>query len=165
MYNINDVVMYGTSGLCKVCSIETLDLTGIELEYYILKHMQNDSNVFYVPTNNQAALSKMHPVCSRDEVDTLIRQMNDEKPLWIENDTKRRECYNSILKSGDKHDIIKLIKALYLRRKELSESGKKLRSTDETFLSVAENMLYDEFAYALHIDRSEVVGYIQKHIA
>ena len=57
-----------------------------------------------------------------------------------------------------------MVKTLYLRRKELAESGKKLRSTDENYLNLAENMLFEEFAYALDIDRSEVVKYIEDHI-
>ncbi|MBP5362498.1 MAG: hypothetical protein J6Y71_05680, partial [Ruminococcus sp.] len=53
---------------------------------------------------------------------------------WIDNDIKRKEEYSCIIKGADKHEIIRLIKTLYLRRNELSESGKKLRSTDENYL-------------------------------
>ena len=81
------------------------------------------------------------------------------------NDMQRKAEYSRIIKDADKHEMISLIKTLYLRRKELAESGKKLRSTDENYLNLAENMLFEEFAYALDIDRSEVVEYIEKHIA
>ena len=165
MYNVGDFVMYGTFGICKIDSIEKRDLTGVEQEYYILKHTNSDKNIFYVPTDNAAAVSKMRPVCSKAEVDSLISHMNSEKPIWIANDVKRKEEYSRIIKDADKHEIIRLIKTLYLRRKELAESGKKLRSTDENYLSLAENMLFEEFAFALDIDRSEVVEYIEKHIA
>ena len=165
MYNVGDKVMYGAFGICKVTAIEKRDFTGEEQEYYILKHINSDKNIFYVPTNNDAALSKMHPICSKAEVDELISHMNSEGLIWIDNDIKRKEEYSRIIKDADKHEIIRLIKTLYLRRKELAENGKKLRSTDENYLSLAENMLFEEFAYALDIDRSEVVEYIEKHIA
>ena len=165
MYNVGDIVMYGTFGICKVTAIEKRDLTGEEQEYYILKHINSEKNIFYVPTNNDTALSKMHPICSKAEVDELISHMNSEGLIWIDNDIKRKEEYSRIIKDADKHEIIRLIKTLYLRRKELAESGKKLRSTDENYLSLAENMLFEEFAFALDIDRSEVVEYIEKHIA
>ncbi len=164
MYKVGDMVMYGTFGICKVTAIEMRDFTGEEQEYYILKHISSDKNVFYVPTNIEAALSKMHSICSKAEVDELISHMNSEGLIWIDNDIKRKEEYSRIIKDADKHEIIRLIKTLYLRRKELSGIGKKLRSTDENYLSLAENMLYEEFAYALNIDRSEVVEYIGKHI-
>lgn len=165
MYKAGDMVMYGAFGICKVTAIEKRDFTGEAQEYYILKHMNSDKNIFYVPTNNEVALSKMHSICSKAEVDELISHMNSEGLIWIDNDIKRKEEYSRIIKDADKHEIIRLIKTLYLRRKELAETGKKLRSTDENYLSLAENMLFEEFAYALDIDRSEVVEYIEKHIA
>ena len=157
--------MYSSFGICKVTAIEKRNLTGEEQEYYILKLINSDKNIFYVPTNNDTALSKMHPICSKAEVDELISHMNSEGLIWIDNDIRRKEEYSRIIKDADKHEIIRLIKTLYLRRKELAESGKKLRSTDENYLSLAENMLFEEFAYALDIDKSEVVEYIEKHIA
>ena len=165
MYSIGDMVMYGSFGICKVTAIEKRDLTGEEQEYYILKHINSEKNIFYVPTNNDKALSKMHRICSKAEVDELIFHMNSEGLIWIDNDIKRKEEYSRIIKDADKHEIIRLIKTLYLRRKELAESGKKLRSMDENYLSLAENMLFEEFAYALDIDKSEVVEYIENHIA
>ncbi len=165
MYNVGDIVMYGTFGICKVTAIEKRDFTGEEQEYYILKHTSSEKNTFYVPLSNESALSNMHYVCSKAEVDELISHMNSEGLIWIDNDNKRKEEYSRIIKDADKHEIIRLIKTLYLRRKELAESGKKLRSTDENYLSLAENMLFEEFVFALDIDRSEVVEYIEKHIA
>lgn len=165
MYNVGDIVMYGTFGICKVTAIEKRDFTGEEQEYYILKHTSSEKNTFYVPLRNESALSNMHYVCSKAEVDELISHMNSEELIWIDNDIKRKEEYSRIIKDANKHELIRLIKTLYLRRKELAESGKKLRSTDENYLSLAENMLFEEFAFALDIDRSEVVEYIEKHIA
>ena len=165
MYKVGDMVMYGTFGICKITAIEKRDFTGEEQEYYILKHITSDKNTYYVPTNNEAALSKMRSICSKSEVDELISHMNSEGLIWIDNDIKRKEEYSRIIKDADKHEIIRLIKTLYLRRKELTETGKKLRSSDENYLNLAENMLFEEFAYALDMDRSEVVEYIEKHIA
>ncbi len=165
MYNVNDVVMYGSFGICKITAIEKRDLTGKEQEYYILRHLNSDKNIFYVPTNNKATLSKIHPICSKPDVDALISQMDSEELIWIDNDIKRKEEYSRIIKDADKHEVIRLVKTLYLRRKELSESGKKLRSADENYFNIAENMLFEEFAYALGIDTSEVADYIKKHIA
>ena len=107
----------------------------------------------------------MRIVCSKAEVDTLISQMNSGELKWIDDDTERKEKYDDIIKSGDKRRIIMLLRTIYLRRKELAQSGKKLRSYDESLLKTAENMVFEEFAYALGIDRLEVGKYIEEHIA
>lgn len=165
MYNIGDVVIYGTFGICKIDSIEKRDLTGAEQEYYILRHTRSDKNIFYVPTDNEAAVSKLRPVCSKKEIDDLISDMDNEKLIWIENDMKRKEEYSRIIKEGDKKEIIRLIKTLYLRRKEIAQNGRKLRASDESYLDLAENMLFEEFAYALGIERDEVVAYIEQRLS
>lgn len=165
MYNVGNMVMYGAFGICKITAIEKRDFTGEEQEYYILKHINSDKNIFYVPTDIEEALSNMHHICSKAEADELISHMNSEEQIWIDNDIRRKEEYSRIIKGADKHEIIRLIKTLYLRRKELDKSGKKMRSADENYLNLAENMLFEEFAYVLDIDRSEVVEYIKKHIA
>ena len=60
MYKTGDVVMYGTSGICRVAAVEKRDLTGEEQEYYILRNIYSDKNIYYVPVNNEAALGRMH---------------------------------------------------------------------------------------------------------
>ncbi len=164
MYRTGDTVMYGSFGICTVTSVETCDFTGEEQEYYVLRQTSSDKNVFYVPVDNAAALDKMRPVCTKAEIDELIASMDSEELIWIEDDTRRRKEYSGIIRGADKHEIISLIKTLYLRRRELAEKGKKLRSSDESCLDLAENMLYEEFAYVLGIDKSEVVSYIAGHI-
>ena len=164
MYNINDIVMYGAAGICRINAIEKRNFSGKELEYYVLKHIPPDKNTIYVPTDNAAALDKMHTVCSRNEVDSLIANMNAARPLWIDDNAKRKEEYGGVIKRADKQELIRLIKALYLKRKDLRKEGKKLNAADENYLNTAENMLFEEFAYALGIEPSEVVDYIQKHI-
>lgn len=165
MYNVGDAVMYGAYGICRISALEKRNFTGEDKEYYILKHIGPDKNTFYVPADSEEVLSSIRCVCTKAEADALIAHMNCEGLIWIENDSKRKEEYKRIIRDGDKKEMIRLIKTLYLRRKELSIEKKKLRSFDEQYLSIAENMLFEEFAYALDIDRSEVVDYIEEHIA
>ncbi len=137
MYNINSVVTYGTFGICKITAVEKRDFTGEYQEYYVLKQINNNKNVYYVPKNNDIALSKIHKISSKDEVNSLISYMNSESPIWIDDNTKRKEEYSKIIKSGNKKEIIKLIKAIYMRREKLETMGKKLHSLDDGYLNTA----------------------------
>ena len=165
MFGINDVVMYGSNGICKISAIEKRNFKGKEIEYFILNPIYNDNNTFYVPANNENALKSIRPVCSKEEADNLILHIRDNKIEWIENETVRKEEYKKIIKSGNREEIIKLINTLYLHRKELSENNKKFRSTDENLLNIAEGMIFEEFAYVLGIGREEVGNYIKNHTA
>ncbi len=164
MFSVNDVVMYGSNGICRISSIEKRNLTGNMVEYLILCPVYNDNNTFYIPADNGEALKKLQKICTRKEVDNLIRHIKDEKTEWIENDNVRKEEYSRIINSGNRHEIIKLINTLYLRRKELAANKKRLRTFDESLFDIAEKMIFEEFAYVLGIDRDDVGKYIQEHI-
>lgn len=164
MYRVDDVVMYGVFGLCRVTAIEKRNFAGKAEDYYLLRPIKADKSVYYVPMNNPAALSRIRPVCSKTEVDALIARMHDTALPWIENDGQRKEEFNRILKDADKYEVMQLVKTLYLRRQALSEKGKKLRSSDEECLTLGENMLFEEFACALSIDRDAVVDYIRQRL-
>jgi len=164
MYNVSDTVVYGSYGVCVISAIEERDFSGENVEYYILQPVGDKKNTFYVPTSNSALRSKMKSVCSRKEVNDLIRKMPDECCIWIDNDFQRKEEYRKIIDKGDRRELVRLIKTLYEKNIELSQKHKKLHSADEKFLRDAENILYDEFSYSLNIPRDEVVDYIKQHI-
>lgn len=164
MYNVNDAVVYASYGVCQIKSIEIRDFSGEPKDYYVLQPVGDSRNTFYIPTDSEALKEKMRRVYSRSEVDELINVMPDEGFIWIDNEPQRKEAYKKIIDSGDRHELVKLIKTLYIHRKELEQQHKKPHSSDERFLKDAENVLYDEFAYVLGISRDEVVPYIREHI-
>ena len=164
MYKVNDVVVYASYGVCEISAIEERDFSGENVEYYVLRPVGDSRNTFYVPTAKSALTEQMRRVYTREEVEALIRVMPDEDFIWIDDEAVRKEKYREIISGGDRLELVKLIKTLYIRRQELLQQHKKLHSADEKFLAEAENMLYDEFAYALGIGKDEVVPYIKEHV-
>ena len=43
MYQINDMILYGTEGVCKIDSIVTKELAGEAQEYYVLKPVYSEN--------------------------------------------------------------------------------------------------------------------------
>ena len=161
MYKVNDAVIYASYGVCIVKSIENRDFTGKDVEYYILQPVSDQKSTFYVPTDRE---DKLKRVLSRQEVSDLISDMPQEECQWISDDYQRKEAFRKVIEGGDRHQLISMIKAIYLHRQQLSQTTRKLHSTDERFLSDAEGILYDEFAYALEIPREKVPDYIREHV-
>ncbi len=80
----------------------------------------------------------------------------------------REERYKEALKTCDCRVWISMIKALYLRRKDRLEQGKKMTDLDERYFKTAEENLYSELALSLGMKKDEMVSYIkgrcwQKH--
>lgn len=118
----------------------------------------------FVPTGNQALVSRMRQVLRADEIEKMIAAMPGEESIWIQDENDRKVTYKEILTEGDSHKLVQLIKTLYLHQQEQNAKGKKLRQTDERFFKEAEKMLYDQFALALHMKPEQVLPFILKRI-
>ncbi|MBO5164067.1 MAG: transcriptional regulator [Ruminococcus sp.] len=165
MFKVNDTVIYDSHGVCTVRAVEPHNFIGENLEYYVLQQIAPPGNKFYVPTSNEKLVEKMRTLYSSCEINEFIMNMPDEDCVWIDDDVQRKNEYHRIISAGDRHELVRLIKTLYLHRERLSQEGKRLHAADEKFLSDAENMLYGEFAYSLDIPKDQVVEYIKEHLS
>lgn len=161
MHSINETILYGAQGVCRVTAITEKNYDGKNSKYYALKPIYDESSTtIFVPLENKTLTAKMRRVLSTDEIYELIRSIPDETTIWIENENERRDRYKEILRSGNRENLIRLIKTLYLHEQSQKENGKKLHATDEYFFKEAEKMLYDEFAHVLCIKRDQVLPFI-----
>lgn len=159
-YEINDTVLYGIHGVCRIEDIRT-DPDGT---YYVLKPVYDEKATLFVPKGNERLEKKMRRILSAEEIHQLIREMPEEESIWIQNEAVRKEKYKKILAEGDRRQLIQMIKTLYLRQQSQADKGKKLYKTDEKFMHDAEKMLYEEFAHVLSIQPEQVVPFITQEI-
>lgn len=166
MFKINDYIMYGNIGVCKVMDItkETI-MNSEEKEYYVLnpiysKHSKN--TVIKIPTDNDKIF--MRAIISRDEVDSLVNNIPNQEIVWVDNDRERSEQFKLMLKSGKCEDVITVIKSIRSDKDKRKAAGKKVCKSDEEVLQTAEKMLHQEFGAILDIKPEEVRKYIKSHM-
>lgn len=164
MFQINDVVVYGTQGVCRIVGIDEQRMNGILKTYFVLKPQDGRGGTYFVPTWNEKALAKMRKVMTKAEVDALIDSMQNKTPAWIAGENERKEAYKKILASGDQAAMISMIQAIYLHKKEREAEGKRLHMSDEYFLKNAEQLLYNEWQYVLNVDKAGLMTYIFERI-
>lgn len=163
MFNINDYVVYGSNGVCKVNDIKKeTGMSGIEEEYYILVPVYNERMTIKTPVNNPRVL--MREVLTKDEVTELIKIMAKNEVIDIEDIKRRNEAFRIGLKSGDSEDLIKIINSIKLEKKEKESLGKKLNKTEEDIMVNARKQLYQEFSIALDIEFDDVREYVLANI-
>ncbi len=163
MFSINDTILYGTHGVCHIADIVNAPFDGAKGDYYILNPAHNPASTIYVPVDNEKLTSKMRSILSEEEIYSLIKNMPDEES-WIENKNDRAIRFKEILNSGNRSQILSLIKTIYKHREELKSCGKKLHAADETAFKEAEKVIYDEFALVLNIRRDQVVPFIMEQM-
>lgn len=164
MFHIDDTILYGTLGICKIAEIAQKDFGGEKMDYYVLKPVYGGTSTVYVPMHNEALKEKMREVLTLEEIQAIIKEIPNEKPVWIESENERREKYREIIASGDRMELAKIIKALYLHQQKQQEKGRKLHVADERFFKDAEKMLYDEFALVLQIEPNQVLPFLLKQM-
>lgn len=161
MFTVNDVIIYGTQGVCQIAGIEEKKVGGAKKNYFVLKPVNENGSTFFVPTDNEHALKKMRRILSEEEIRTLIHSIQNTDALWIKNDNDRKEHYRKILTNGDHAELIKTIKSIHAHKKEREAEGKRLHMIDAYFLKDAEQVLYNEFQYVLNLNsREELMAYI-----
>lgn len=160
MYKVNDTVIYGTQGVCKIIEIAEKDFMGKKREYYVLTPINNASTTLFAPTDNEAVLAKLRRILSKEEIQVLVDSMGNEDPVWITNENERREKFREIIASGNHRALIQMIKALWIQKQKRESEGKKLHMSDERFFKDAEQLLYDEFQYVLEINKEELISYL-----
>ncbi|MBP1761909.1 MAG: CarD-like transcriptional regulator [Firmicutes bacterium] len=164
MFKVNDYVVYGSTGVCRITDIARDEYSGnSETKYYILHPVYNDNMTIKIPVNNPRI--SMRAILSKEEVSSLIATMPDKETIWIEDSRERSELFKSILRKGTCEDWIKLIKTLYLEKESRSATGKTLTNTDEEIMRSAEKHLNEEFAIVLNISPDEVLPYILEHLS
>ncbi len=160
MFCVNDVVLYSCYGVCEITEISMKNFGGSKEEYYVLRPIYDSKSTLFVPVNNEKLTSKIRPVLTIDEVYALIKTMPDKESVWIEDENKRKDHYKEILTTGNREEIVKMIKAVYFMEKKKRSEGKKLHAVDEKFFRDAEKLLYEEFSHVLNIEKTEVFDFI-----
>lgn len=162
MFNVNDYIMYGTTGVCKVLDIKKeKGINDVEEDYYVLHPVYVENGIIKIPVNNDKIF--MRSILSEEEVTTIIKNIPDYETIWEDDGKKRNEKFKSILKMGECEGWIKLIKSIKLKKKQNKSVGRNMYQADEEIMKSAKKLLFEEFATVLKIQPDEVNSYITSH--
>ena len=87
-----------------------------------------------------------------------------DETIWIGNEKERESQYKEAVRSGDCRELVRIIKTIYLHKKERVDEGKKVAAVDERYFHQAEELLYEELAYALNMEVDQIGDYIASKI-
>lgn len=161
-FNINDLIIYGTMGVCEIVEIEK-EIGRNPREYYVLSPVYSKNMVVKIPVDNDKVV--MRRIHTKDEVDSLISDMNSDMPIWVEDEKARVQQFKAMIKSAKCEDLITVIRSINGDKKKRKLQGKKLYKGDEEMMQTAQKMLNEEFATILDISPEQVKTYIKNHAA
>lgn len=160
MFEVSDVVAYGTNGVCTITEITTKRIDKTNIEYYVLSPKAATTAKVFVPTHNENLVGKMRAILTKEQANELLNNIPKDKPEWISNKNQRFETFKNIIAEGDCAELLKLIRTLRLHERYQFKRGKRLHMSDERFLKEAEKMVLGEFAYVLNVTTDDVLNNI-----
>lgn len=158
-------VVYGKVGVCRVEDKRRMSFgTAGEGEYYVLNPLNDPRSSLYVPCDNEKLMSRLRPLMTKEQIDSLLENAPEQKFEWIEDKNERNARFRSVLAQDDRTELLRMIRCLYTRQREKVAVGKKLTAVDEAILQSAVHLLEQEFSCALKIPRYAVGEYVRSHM-
>ena len=165
MFQPGDLVVYGTTGVCRVESIDRPNLTGADRnkEYYQLKPLHQDG-VIYSPVESSKV--SIRPVITREEANALIDLIPTMQAEVYRAPTMQAlaQHYQDAVRSHDCKELIGLMMSIYTKQKQAESQKRRLGMVDERYMKQAERLRYGELSVALDIPFDEVQPYIAQRI-
>ena len=158
MFQIGDFVVNTNNGICEIMDMVTMNMSGVNKEYYLLVPISEKTAKVYIPVD--MASQRIRLAMNKAEALALIESIQNIDEAYIQNEKEREKTYKEALNSRDPKRLVGIIKTLYLRKQERVEAGKKNTAVDERYFKLAENHLHSELSFALGLNRAQITELI-----
>ncbi len=164
MYQVGELVSYGSTGVCRVSEITNQACPdGEERLYYVMQPLYK-ACIISVPVDSDKVF--IRPIITRDEAKRLIGLIPTMDCPAFHSRVSRElnEHYTSLLKSHDCQDWMEMTISIHAKKRALESQKRKFGSVDERYLKQAEELLFGELSAALEVTREQVREYVGAQI-
>lgn len=139
-------------GVCVVTEQEMRVVDRKNVTYLVLEPVGQEGSRYLVPTHNEAAMSKLRTILTREELTALLDSPEVRSQEWILDENRRKQLYRELISSGDRLRLMQMVHTLYCHRSNQKASGRKCHLCDENFLRDAEKLLSGEISLVMELD-------------
>ncbi len=165
MYQVGDLIIYGSTGVCTVTEIRTVESRWSDDEqlYYVLAPLYQDC-VILAPVDNLKPGTR--PTISPSEANRLIDSIPSITPQVFHSDRTQDviKYYKSYIDTHDCAELLELTVSLRAKKSSAGGSKTKFGTVDQRFMTQAEELLFGELAVVLGVSRSDVQGYVESRL-
>lgn len=156
MFDIGDLLLYGTNGVCRVSEIcaSPFDSNDARQFYKLTPIAENSSLVIYTPVDNTQII--MRPLISKEEAEALVARIPEIERIAVAIEKHRKETYRETIREGNPEGYVKIIKTVRARREYFKRTRRRVPDLDNDFEHTARLCLYGELSTVLGISREEI---------
>lgn len=162
MFSVGNRVVYGIHGVCEICAVENRVVDRKTVQFYVLQPVDQAASKYYVPCHNPAALAKLRPLLTKNQLVELLHSDAVRADQWISDEGKRKMLYRDLISSGNREALLSMVHTLHRHRRECLQQGRKFHLCDENFLRDAQRVLSAELSAVLEIPAHEVPAFVQR---
>ena len=155
MYQIGALVVYGIHGVCRVAELEERTVDRKNVVYLAIEPVIQEGARFLIPTHNPAAMAKVRPLLTKEELDAMLASSQANGDGWIRDENQRKQLYRELISSGDRLRLMQMVRSIYRHKAEQIAAGRKVHMCDDNFLKDAEKLLTDEIAVVTGLSQEE----------
>lgn len=164
MYQVGNQVVYGIHGVCRILDQEKRVVDKKMVTYLVLEPIDQEGSRYLVPTHNAAAMGKLRPMLSPEELEALMQSEEVRADGWIREENLRKNTYRELITSGDRAGLLRMVHSLYQHKKAQTSAGKKVHLADENFLRDAEKLLASEISVVMNIPQDQARTYLRTQL-
>ena len=164
MCHLDDYVIYGIHGACRVLGREKQLVNKKRTEFLVLEPLVQSGSKYYVPTENPTAMAKLQAVLSQDELVQLLESDAVREACWISDEGHRKQIYRELITSADRLRLMQMVASLYRYRGAQEAAGRKFHLCDDNFLRDAERLLSSEISLVMNLPADEARDFLRKHL-
>lgn len=162
MYNVGDLIIYSSHGICRIDDICEKTYSGITRTYYVILPIEDSKLTINTPVDS--VHNFMHKMTDRNEAEEILESFKQPGIEWIEKSHDRTRTYSDILKTGDRKSISKIANTLMRKKQEVESNGKKQGEADRSLLMLIQNILFKELAISLDTTTEAIVEEVSRLI-
>lgn len=160
MFNVGDLIIYSSHGLCHIDDICDKTYAGETKKYYVLHPLDNEKLQINTPVNNKTI--SMLEIMDKKDAEEILNVFALPGIDWIEKSHQRTQTYSEIVKKGNRKEIAKIINTLMRKKYEIELNGKKFSEYDRKLLTSLQNILFHEIAISLNIKVDDVLKKVER---
>ena len=161
MYQIGQRVVYGACGVCRVT--DQKEEKG--KQYLVLEPEGQENSRYFVPVTNPAAMNKLHPMLTREEMESLVSFARSHSASWVSDENQRKQLYRELIAGGDRQRLMGTMCTLYRYKASRAAERKKCHVCDDMFLKDAEKLLAGEVSAVLEMNMEQAKQYLRSRLS
>lgn len=156
MFQANDLIYYGNTGVCRVEEVgyPPDHSPGKAGQLYYKLTPLYETGMIYVPVDTPVF---MRPVITREQAQALLSELPSiqEDEFTSQRRAEVMDHYRTMLHTHTCQGLAKLIKTLSEKAHRCSSLGRHLSAAEQDYKKRAESLLYGELAVALGLPTPE----------